>query len=266
MEAIWVQFYGAFERSDRKAVLTSFTGRGFDVTECLSNRCGGLGIVLYSQVDRELYHIIREVSQNGLNPVFAVASLPELRNSTNHWRLLGSGASDVIYESNPADLISMIKIRHHRWSTVNNLMTSDLVQENLIGQNQRWIRLLRQVIEAAKFTDASILLLGESGTGKERIANLVHHLSRGSPAKPMVILDCAAIVPDLSGSEFFGHERGAFTGATGDRRGAFERADNGTLFLDEIGEMVFRPNCCASSRKALTNAWAAIPGAKVISA
>lgn len=237
MEAIWLQFYGAFERSGKKAILTSFRERGIDTTECLTNSCRGLGIIIYSQVDEDLYLITREVSQNGLNLIIAVATSIELRNRTNHWRLLDSGAADVIYATNPAELAPQVKIRHHRWSTVNKIIASELVQENLIGQNQFWIRLIRQVIEAAKFTNASILLMGESGTGKERIANLIHHLSRPSIRKPMVILDCATIVPELSGSEFFGHERGAFTGATIDRQGAFERADNGTLFLDEIGEL-----------------------------
>jgi transcriptional regulator with GAF, ATPase, and Fis domain len=237
MDAIWLQFYGTFERSAKKAILTSFSGRGIAATECVSSTCRGLGIILYSQVDEELYRTTRKVSHNGLTPVLAVATSPELRNRTNHWRLLGSGATDVIYESNPADLASQIKIRNQRWSTVNKLMASELIRKNLIGQNQRWVRLLRQVIEVAKFTDASILLLGESGTGKERVANLVHQLSQQSMRKPMVILDCSTIVPELSGSEFFGHERGSFTGAATERQGAFERADNGTLFLDEIGEL-----------------------------
>ena len=88
-----------------------------------------------------------------------------------------------------------------------------------------------------RFTPASVLLIGESGTGKELIARLIHELDRRAAGNEFVILDCATIVPELSGSEFFGHERGAFTGAVGARDGAFATADGGTLFLDEVGEL-----------------------------
>ena len=91
--------------------------------------------------------------------------------------------------------------------------------------------------EIARFSDTSVLILGESGTGKEVVANLIHQLDARTDKRGMVILDCSTIVSDLSGSEFFGHERGAFTGALSDRQGAFALANGGTLFLDEIGEL-----------------------------
>jgi transcriptional regulator with GAF, ATPase, and Fis domain len=80
-------------------------------------------------------------------------------------------------------------------------------------------------------------LLGESGTGKELLARFVHTLDPQRKRGELVILDCTTIVPELSGSEFFGHERGAFTGAVTGRDGAFALADGGTLFLDEVGEL-----------------------------
>src|SRR5262249_37628486 len=85
-------------------------------------------------------------------------------------------------------------------------------------------------------TDLPVLLLGETGSGKEVIARLVHNRSRRSGA-PFQRVNCGAIAPELVDSELFGHERGAFTGATSTRQGWFERADGGTLFLDEIGEL-----------------------------
>ncbi|MDH3661338.1 MAG: sigma 54-interacting transcriptional regulator, partial [Alphaproteobacteria bacterium] len=81
------------------------------------------------------------------------------------------------------------------------------------------------------------LLVGESGTGKELAARLIHTLDSRKDKRELVTLDCTTIVADLAGSEFFGHERGAFTGAAGLREGAFALADRGTLFLDEIGEL-----------------------------
>jgi transcriptional regulator with GAF, ATPase, and Fis domain len=82
-----------------------------------------------------------------------------------------------------------------------------------------------------------VLVTGESGTGKERVAQLIHELDPRPKKNPLVVLDCSTVVPSLSGSEFFGHEKGAFTGAAAAREGAFELANGGTLFLDEVGEL-----------------------------
>jgi transcriptional regulator with GAF, ATPase, and Fis domain len=96
---------------------------------------------------------------------------------------------------------------------------------------------LREAVEVGRFTDAAVLITGESGTGKERVAQLIHELDPRPGKRKLVVLDCSTVVPSLSGSEFFGHERGAFTGASAAREGAFELADGGTLFLDEVGEL-----------------------------
>lgn len=81
------------------------------------------------------------------------------------------------------------------------------------------------------------MVTGETGTGKELVARLFHHLDRRPDKRDLIVVDCTTIVPTLSGSEFFGHERGAFTGAMSARDGAFAAADRGTLFLDEVGEL-----------------------------
>jgi transcriptional regulator with PAS, ATPase and Fis domain len=95
------------------------------------------------------------------------------------------------------------------------------------------MRALYQVLEQAAPTPASMLILGESGTGKELVAQTIHQLSPRAQA-PFVAINCAAIPDTLLESEIFGHEKGAFTGATDRRAGCFELADRGTLFLDEI--------------------------------
>jgi DNA-binding NtrC family response regulator len=92
------------------------------------------------------------------------------------------------------------------------------------------------VLERAAASDATVLVEGESGTGKEGAASSLHEHSRRA-GKPFVVIDCGAIPADLLESELFGHEKGAFTGATERRVGAFEAADGGTIFLDEIGEL-----------------------------
>jgi PAS domain S-box-containing protein len=106
---------------------------------------------------------------------------------------------------------------------------------NIIGQSFSLQTILKQ-IEMVSPTDASILITGESGTGKELIAHEIHKRSPRS-SRPMVRVNCASIPRELYESEFFGHVKGAFTGAIKDRVGRFELANGGTLFLDEVGEI-----------------------------
>jgi PAS domain S-box-containing protein len=105
----------------------------------------------------------------------------------------------------------------------------------IIGQSEPILQVLRDVQQVAE-TDATVLILGETGTGKEVIARAIHHASRRRN-KPLIKVNCAAIPTALIESEFFGHEKGAFTGATSKREGRFALADSGTIFLDEIGEL-----------------------------
>ncbi len=95
---------------------------------------------------------------------------------------------------------------------------------------------LREQIKIVAPTDAWVLIVGENGTGKELVAHTIYRLSRRRD-KPFVEVNCAAIPEDLIESELFGHEKGAFTGATTMKRGKFDQANNGVLFLDEIGDM-----------------------------
>ena len=95
---------------------------------------------------------------------------------------------------------------------------------------------LRGLIEQCASSDAPVLLRGESGTGKELVSRALHDYSARA-SKPFVAINCGAIPDQLLESELFGHRRGAFTGATCDRKGRFELAHRGTLFLDEIGDM-----------------------------
>ncbi len=104
-----------------------------------------------------------------------------------------------------------------------------------VGDSPPWNEVLRMV-DAAAPADTTVLLLGESGTGKGEVAQLVHQRSRRD-RKPFVRVNCAAIPLDLFESEFFGHRKGSFTGATGDRDGRFRVAHQGTLFMDEVDSM-----------------------------
>ncbi len=99
-------------------------------------------------------------------------------------------------------------------------------------------RQLYSYVELVAPTPMSVLILGASGTGKEYVAHRIHELSQRSD-KPFFALDCGAIPRDVAASEFFGHKKGAFTGADADKRGAFELANGGTLFLDEVGNLSY---------------------------
>ncbi len=107
--------------------------------------------------------------------------------------------------------------------------------DSVIGQSKRMQEVFAEVHQAAP-SRATVLLRGESGTGKEVIARAIHYLSPRKD-KPFIRVNCAALTESLLESELFGHEKGAFTGATAERKGRFELADGGTLFLDEIGEV-----------------------------
>jgi two-component system, NtrC family, response regulator HydG len=98
------------------------------------------------------------------------------------------------------------------------------------------VREVRELARSCARSRLNILILGETGTGKELMARMIHELS-DLAAKPLVVVNCAAIPDDLFESEVFGHERGAFTGAHAARRGLMEEADGGTLFLDEVGDL-----------------------------
>ena len=110
-----------------------------------------------------------------------------------------------------------------------------MINSQILG-NSSSVAELRKLIDTVAVSDTSVLISGESGTGKELIAKNLHSLSRRSRQK-FIAVNCAAIPKDLIESELFGHKKGSFTGAIGDRLGRFELANGGTLFLDEIGDL-----------------------------
>lgn len=137
------------------------------------------------------------------------------------------------------DLLLKRALRSHEVESENLALREQLNlrfgMDNIIGQSDVMREVFETVRQAAP-TQATILIQGESGTGKELVAHAIHQFS--SRAKgPFIAVHCAALSPTLLESELFGHEKGAFTGATERRRGRFEMADGGTLFLDEISEI-----------------------------
>jgi DNA-binding NtrC family response regulator len=117
----------------------------------------------------------------------------------------------------------------------NRPSTKDVPFDGIIGESPK-LQALLQDVQVVAPTDISVLILGETGTGKEKIAGMVHQLSQRKDG-PLVKVNCAAMPATLIESILFGHEQGAFTGATQRKRGKFEQAQQGTIFLDEIGEL-----------------------------
>jgi DNA-binding NtrC family response regulator len=151
-----------------------------------------------------------------------------------------AGAFDYVlkpFSPSQIDVILRKAQTYRQLVKVNSLLSDDPDDQDavLVGRSPAMTR-LKQLIERVAPTDATVLITGESGTGKEMISREFY---RRSPRRghPFIKVNCAAISPSLIESEFFGHERGAFTGATERREGRFELANNGTLLLDEVSEI-----------------------------
>ncbi len=199
---------------------------------------GGVGVVVFDKVSPELRSFITSTASFSDARVLAAGVGPEAFAPGEAWGLLAAGASDAI--ALPLELsqaITRVEARIKRWCAIEETLALPIVTQNLIGQSSMFLRAVRQLIELSRFSDAPVLLTGESGTGKELAARLVHALDTRPGKRDLVVVDCTTIVPELSGSELFGHERGAFTGAHATREGAIALADGGTLFLDEVGEL-----------------------------
>jgi len=181
--------------------------------------------------------LLRSVRQgDDQTPVVMVSGHATIRDAVEATR---NGAFDFLEKPLARDRVLLV--------TKNAVERADLQRENqryrelvgdapkMIGRSPAFRQAVEQATQVAR-TDAGVLLLGESGTGKELLAAHVH---RESPfaSGPFVKINCAAIPADLLESELFGHEKGAFTGAAGLRRGRFEQADGGTILLDEVGDL-----------------------------
>ncbi len=152
------------------------------------------------------------------------------------------GAHDYLLKPLDVDelLVTMRKVLQTRQLQQENLTLRKQLKtqyrfERAVGTAPAWRRVL-ETVDAVADSEATALILGESGTGKELVAEAIHARSARA-AGPLIKVHCAALPESLLEAELFGHEKGAFTGATALRKGRFEEADGGTLFLDEVGEI-----------------------------
>ena len=231
----------------RNAVRRLLTRHNHEVTEADSvDAAKALDLTSYDMIISDLRlpggHGTDLIELSGKVPVLIMTSYASLRSAVDAMKL---GAVDYI--AKPFDHDEMIQaverilaMRTDTDDTANDTH-EDLPEPvpssetGIIGSCEPMQLLFRKIAKVAP-TDATVLIQGESGTGKELVAKAIHNQSRRAD-KPLISVNCAAIPETLIESELFGHEKGAFTGATAQRQGLVEAADGGTLFLDEIGEL-----------------------------
>jgi DNA-binding NtrC family response regulator len=188
-------------------------------------------LVLQQAVSESLSRYI--CSLNSMAPVIAVLEPGE---PSNLFRLIQLGVVDFILAPlTVLEVIVRIKRvieRHQAKNPVAQAHREEIGLQQLIGQNARFLEEMNKVTLLAQY-DTSVLITGETGTGKELVAHAIHQLGKRARF-PFVPVNCGAIPIDLIENEFFGHQRGAFTGASGKKEGLIQLASNGTLFLDEI--------------------------------
>jgi transcriptional regulator with GAF, ATPase, and Fis domain len=234
-----LEFLGTGNAVSEKALQKALTDAGISTMAQPPASNGRRAVICFCDaVSLSVCERVKALSGGGAERVLAVASPDAALSHLDSWRLLHAGASDFVTWDQSDSSMAAIASRLERWAAVDELVESPAVQTTLVGCSPVWKKTQRQIAELAHFTDSPMLILGESGTGKELAARLVHALdAREKRTGEFIVLDCTTTVAELSGSEFFGHERGAFTGAVQARDGAFALADKGTLFLDEVGEL-----------------------------
>ncbi|MFN3533116.1 MAG: sigma-54-dependent transcriptional regulator [Candidatus Brocadia sp.] len=184
--------------------------------------------------------VLKRVKQQ--NPNLDVVVMTSYGTVTNAVEAMKLGAADYITKPFKRDeLIIIIEkiLQLQRLEGEVDRLRSELGEKynfgNIIGESPK-IKKIYEIISNVSNTEANILIQGETGTGKELVARAIHYNSARKDY-PFVKVDCASLAETLLESELFGHEKGAFTGATKDRIGRFRTADHGTIFLDEIGNI-----------------------------
>lgn len=182
------------------------------------------------------FEVLRALRHRGDDtPVIVYTGTGDFERCVDAVRL---GAAGFIDKAEPMERVAQEvehAIERQRLRREVMALQTQLGESTLLGRSTA-IERLRQEIARVATVPSAVLIAGESGTGKELVARELHRLG-ANRAAPFIALNCAALPEHLVESELFGHERGAFTGATGTRKGAFEAAGHGTLFLDEIGDM-----------------------------
>lgn len=195
--------------------------------------------------------VMLDIKMKGMDGVEVLGKIKEIKPELPVIMISGHGTIKIAVEATKDGAFDFLEkppdLNRLLTSIRNALQSSELVRENkqirkelhgsteIIGKSPG-IEKVKKLIDKVAASNSRVLVTGENGTGKELVARAIHERSQRS-ARKFVDVNCAAIPSDLLESELFGHEKGAFTGASSQRTGKFEQADGGTLFLDEIGDM-----------------------------
>lgn len=233
------------------------TRNGFEVTtatsgssafECLLKDSFDLILCDFRLEDTDGREILRKVRTDYPNTVvIIITGYSDIKLAVE---LIKMGAFDYITKPlYPDEILSTINKAIESQEALKDVYISEgtpkreprkpevISEEFIVGQSNISRELLRQ-IELVAPTNYSVILMGESGTGKESVAKSIHQLSKRRD-QPFIAMDCGSLTKELAGSEFFGHEKGSFTGALYTKIGHFEMANGGTLFLDEVGNLSY---------------------------
>ncbi len=237
------------EAGIRKSLGAVLTEEGFKVTTA---RSGEECLRLLEQKAFEL--ILLDIWLPGINGLEALESIKKMKVDAAVVMISGHGTIETAVKATRLGAFDFIEkplsiektllvvkngLENKRLQDENRTLKSRLGnQYKIIGRSVP-MKALRQQMAIAAPTDGRVLIYGESGTGKELVAHALHTQSLRKAA-PLVEVNCAAIPDELIESELFGHVKGSFTGATGNKVGKLEKADGGTLFLDEVGDMTLK--------------------------
>lgn len=208
--------------------------------ERLSRESGDMVIVSRSIIHEPVEDTIRLLKESPDSPDVIITAADE--DEEERARLLAAGCEAVLFEKLPGEMLRdvLVTIIAKRQELVSKrIMARRYGGEPRLGDfvsSSPSMKTFMDIVERVVTSDTSLLILGETGVGKERLARAIHAESLRSEG-PFIAVNCGALPESLLESELFGHEEGAFTGASRSRRGWFELAHSGTIFLDEIGEM-----------------------------
>ncbi|MGL4561716.1 MAG: sigma-54-dependent transcriptional regulator, partial [Brevinema sp.] len=237
------------EENIRNGLVLSLKSEGYNV-QSANNGKSGLEKINLFMPDA----VICDVKMDDINGLDLLKQVKSIHNHIPIIMLTGhAGLDDAIYAmkigaydflTKPVHLDKLFPLikraidDNDQTKSLEELTPQEISQQqesHIIGRSQQTLKLIDKIKQIAP-TDATVLLLGESGVGKEVFASAIHTNSKRAH-KTFIKVHCGALPETLLESELFGHEKGAFTGASARRKGRFERADGGTIFLDEIGEI-----------------------------
>jgi two-component system, NtrC family, response regulator HydG len=206
--------------------------------KCYKESTFDLVLIDYRLPDQTGLEFLQTLREEGTTtPVVLMTSYTDIRTAV---KAIKMGAFEYVAKPlNPDELVLIIQraLQKPEQATTPTHAPGKARADFLIGVSDDAVR-VHEYITLVAPTDMSVIIEGESGTGKENASRLIHDNSRRSHG-PFVALDCGALSKELAASELFGHVKGAFTGATSDKEGQFERAHGGTLFLDEVGNLSY---------------------------